>query len=151
MTPTSRLREPVAWGFEMNLGHVALAIVVSGLATSMTDWFFGGVLFHKKYLAFPEIWRRRAGERGENKAIAWSIVLGFLTCAAFVLTCSAFGVRGYATAFRFAAALWLIAPLPLLITNALFIKMHPLNVVSNSLGWLAKLVAAAGCVGWFLS
>ncbi len=43
----------------------------------------------------------------------------------------------------FAVLVWLMVPVPLLITNALFIKLHPLVVVSNSLGWLAKLVVAA--------
>jgi hypothetical protein len=135
----------------MNFGRVALAILFSGFAASMTDWFFGGVLFHEKYLAYPEVWRRRAGEPGEGGAIAWSILLGFLTCGAFVLACLLFHVRGYGAAILFAAAIWLIAPLPLLITNALFIKMHPLNVVALALGWLVKLLLAAVAVGWLLS
>ena len=42
----------------MTLSHVALAILLSGLAVSMTDWFFFGVLFHDKYRAYPEIWRQ---------------------------------------------------------------------------------------------
>ena len=42
----------------MTLSHMALAILLSGLAVSMTDWFFFGVLFHDKYRAYPEIWRQ---------------------------------------------------------------------------------------------
>ena len=117
----------------------------------MTDWFFGGVLFHEKYLAHPEIWRRRAGELGEGGAIAWSILLGFLTCGTFVFACSGFHVHGYGTAILFAMAIWLIAPLPILITNALFIKMHPLTVAAHALGWMVKLLLAAVAVGWLLS
>jgi hypothetical protein len=79
----------------MNISHIVFAILFSGFAASMTDWFFGGILFHRKYLVYPEIWRRRAGQPGEGAAIAWSILLGFLTCAAFILTCSVFRVRGY--------------------------------------------------------
>ena len=37
--------------------RVFLAILAAGLATSLTDWLFMGVLFHEKYLAFPEVWR----------------------------------------------------------------------------------------------
>jgi hypothetical protein len=44
--------------------------------------------------------------------------------------------------------MWIIAPLPLMITNALFIKLHPLNVVANSLGWLVKLLLAGAAAGW---
>jgi hypothetical protein len=41
-----------------------------------------------------------------------------------------------------------MVPLPLLITNALFIKLHPLTVVAHALGWLVKLLVAAAAVGW---
>lgn len=130
----------------MTLGRMALAVFLSGLAVSMTDWFFFGVLFHGKYLAYPEIWRDAAG--GEGKAVFWSILLGFVTCGAFIVACSAFQVRGYAAAASLAAAIWVMVPLPLLITNALFIKLHPLTVVAHALGWLVKLLVAAAAVGW---
>lgn len=132
----------------MNPGHMALAILLSGLAVSMTDWFFFGVLFHDKYLAYPEIWRRTSG--GEGKAIAWSILLGFVTCGGFVFLCAALPWRGYAVATALALAIWVIVPLPLLIANALFIKLHPLTVVAHTLGWLVKLLVAAVAVGWLL-
>jgi hypothetical protein len=38
---------------------------------------------------------------------------------------------------------WLVVPLPLPITNALFIKRHPLVVLSRSLACLAKFFVAA--------
>ena len=130
----------------MSPGRMALAIFLSGLAVSVTDWFFFGVLFHSKYLAYPEIWRQAPG--GEGKAVLWSILLGFVTCGAFVVTCSAFQMRGYAAAAGLAVAIWVIAPLPMLITTALFIKLHPLTVVAHALGWLVKLLVAAAAVGW---
>ena len=133
----------------MSSGHVALAILLSGLAVCLTDWLFFGVLFHDKYLAYPETWRQAAG--GEGKAVFWSILLGFVTCGAFVVACSAFHVRGYAAATGLAAAIWAMVPLPLLITNALFIKLHPLTVVAHALGWLVKLLVAAAAVGWLAS
>lgn len=136
----------------MTLGHIALAVFLSGFAASFTDWFFGGFLFHKQYMTHPEIWRNAPGDKaGENRAILWSVILGFVTCAAFIYACMAFNIRGYFAAICFAIFIWVIAPVPLLITNALFIKMHPLNVVSNSLGWLAKLFLAALAFGWLLS
>jgi hypothetical protein len=130
------------------MGRLVAAILLSGFVSSMTDWFFGGVLFHKKYLAFPEVWRRQAGQPGEGKAIAWAVLLGFVTCAAFILTTVWLGIHGYGAALRLALAMWIIAPLPLMITNALFIKLHPLNVVANSLGWLVKLLLAGAAAGW---
>lgn len=134
----------------MSILHIALAILVSGFLASFADWFFGGYLFHKQYLAYPEIWRNKPGDKaGENRAILWSVILSFVSCAAFIYACIVFGIHGYAAAICLAVFVWVIAPVPLLITNALFIKMHPLNVVSNSLGWLAKLLLAALAVGWF--
>jgi len=43
-----------------------------------------------------------------------------------------------------------MVPVPLLITNALFIKIQPLTVLSHALGWLAKLAIAAIIAAWLL-
>ncbi len=126
-----------------------LATFVTGFITSLTDWVFGGILFHGKYRAHPEIWRQ-GPNKGEAPAVAWSIALGFLTSAAFMSACIVFGVRGYRASLELAGLCWLMVPVPLLITNALFIKLHPLVVVSHSLGWLAKLAVAALVAGWFI-
>ena len=37
----------------MNWTRFLLAVVLSGLAATFTDWLFMGVLFHKKYIATP--------------------------------------------------------------------------------------------------
>lgn len=134
----------------MNSRHIVFAIILAGVAASFADWFFSGFLFHDKYGAYPEIWRRPSGV-GESKAIAWSTLLGFVMCTAFVLATQIFAIHGYARAFAFAGMIWLIVALPLLITNALYIKMHPLVVVGHSLGWLARLMIAGAAVGWLLA
>ena len=122
--------------------HFLLAVLAAGAACSLTDWFFGGILFHGKYLAYPEVWRQGPG-KSEASAVTWSVLLGFVTCACFPFVCVAFHVGGYAKTFELAALCWLMIPVPLLVTNALFIKLHPLVVVSHLLGWLAKLCVAA--------
>jgi hypothetical protein len=134
----------------MEWGHFLLAILAAGVISSFTDWFFGGILFHDKYLAHPEVWRQTGG-KSETPAVAWSIVLGFLTAAAFMSVCVIFTVHGYRAGIELAGLCFLMVPVPLLITNALFIKLHPLVVVSNSLGWLAKLIVAALVAGWLLA
>ncbi|MFZ0635298.1 MAG: hypothetical protein WA755_18450 [Candidatus Acidiferrales bacterium] len=133
----------------MNMARIGLAILLSGFAGSLADWFFAGVLFHDKYAAHPEIWRKGL-VTGEGKSVAWSVLLGFVTCGTFVTACPAFDVHGLAAAFRFAATIWLMVPLPLLITNALFVKMHPLNVGAHIVGWLVKLAFCALAVGFLL-
>jgi Protein of unknown function (DUF1761) len=130
--------------------HFLLAILAASVASSFTDWLFAGVLFHDKYFAHPEVWRKEL-RQDDTGAITWSMILGLLTSAAFMATCVAFNIHGYRSTLEFAALVWLMVPLPLTITNALFIKLHPLIVVSHSLGWLAKLAVAALAAGWLLS
>jgi hypothetical protein len=130
----------------MDWGRFGLAVLAAGSASSMTDWLFAGSLFHDKYNAYPEVWRYPAGT-SESKAVVWSIVSGFFACAAFTLIVIALGVHGWRETLLLALLVWAAAALPLLITNALFIKLHFLVVVSNALGWLVKLgLAAAAAV-----
>jgi hypothetical protein len=129
--------------------HFLFAVGVAGFASSFTDWFFGGTLFHGKYNAYPEVWRQGPG-KSETAAVAWSIALGFLTSAAFMTAYIVLRVHGYRTSLELAILSWLMVPVPLQVTNALFIKLHPLVVVSHSLGWLAKLAIAALTAEWLL-
>ena len=46
--------------------------------------------------------------------------------------------------------IWLIGPLPLLLANALFIKIDPLVTASHAAGWLAKLLLCGAAVAFFL-
>jgi hypothetical protein len=133
----------------MEWGKFLLAVLCAGLASSMTDWFFAGILFHDKYNAYPEVWRHSGG-KGETRAVVWSIVLSFFTCAIFIYTAQAFDITGWHKTLLLAILVWGSVSVPLLITNALFIKLHPLVVTSNALGWLAKLVLAASATVFFL-
>jgi hypothetical protein len=56
----------------------------------------------------------------------------------------------YGATLKLALAAWLIGPLPLIVTNALFIKLQPQIAASHSLGWLVKLIIAAVAVVWIL-
>ncbi|HLW98287.1 MAG TPA: hypothetical protein VKR82_06555 [Candidatus Acidoferrales bacterium] len=133
----------------MDWKHFLYAVLAAGVASSFSDWFFFGVLFHGKYVAHPEVWRQGAGV-SETPAVIASTLIGFLTSAAFMAAYAVFGMHGYPSAFKLAILVWLMAPLPITVTNALFIKLHPLVVVSHSLGWLARLALAAVAAGWLL-
>jgi len=127
----------------MDMTRCVLAALAATVACSFTDWLFMGVLWHEKYLAYPEVWRRQpGGSSGENKAVLWACALNILTCAVFILLCAKLRLHG-AGPFKLAAALWISAPLPLLVGNALFIKIHPRITLAHSLGWLAKFLVAA--------
>lgn len=134
----------------MSTGWFLAAAVVSIILTSLSDWFFGGVLFHEKYRTYPEIWRNPRGGKGESLALTWSVLLGVLTCVIFIYLAVRLDALSWRRALGMAIGVWLLAPLSLLITNALFIKIHPLNTLSNALGWLVKLLICAIVVHLFL-
>ena len=130
----------------MDLGAL-VAVVLGGVLVGLADWLFGGVLFHDKYMAYPEVWRPRDTNR---YAIAIAQVLGFVTALAFVLIAQRFALTDFSQTFTLALLLWIMAPVPILITNAAFMKLHPLVVASNTVGWLVKLLALAFVTALFL-
>jgi hypothetical protein len=129
----------------MNLVRFVAIVVAAGIVSSLTDWFFAGDWIHRRY-SYPEIWRKG----GEGKAIALTSPLPFLTCGVFAVVAAGLGLHTVSSAVKLAVAVWLIGPLPLILTNAAFIKMHRVFVALYATGWLVKLMIAALAVGWFL-
>lgn len=122
-----------------------VAIVVgAGVVSSLTDWLCAGDWLHRRY-TYREIWR----EGNEEKAIALTSPLPFLTCGMFAGICIWLGVHSIANSLKLALAVWLIGPLPLILTNAAFMKLHRVFVAFYAAGWLVKLVIAAVAVGLF--
>jgi len=129
--------------------RMALAILASGVVSSMTDWLFMGDWLYKRFDKHPEIWQFAGGE-GESKAIVYASVLPFLTCSVFVIVSVWLNLTSFNSSLKFALAVWLIGPLPLMIANALFIKLTPAIAVSYAFGWLVKLAIAGIAVALFL-
>jgi hypothetical protein len=63
--------------------------------------------------------------------------------AIFALVCHHLRLQGCGSAFKLAFEIWLMCPLPLILTNALFTKVQPMIATAYSVGWLVKLVVAA--------
>ena len=129
----------------MNWARLIAIVLGAGVISSLTDWLFAGDWIHKRY-TYPEIWRQGPEER----AIALTSPLPFLTCAVFAYVAARLGLHSVSSALKLAIAVWLIGPLPLILTNAAFIKMHRIFVMCYAVGWLLKLVIIALAVGWFL-
>lgn len=122
-----------------------VAIVVgAGVVSSLTDWLCAGDWLHRRY-TYREIWR----EGNEEKAIALTSPLPFLTCGMFAGICIWLGVHSIPNSLKLALAVWLIGPLPLILTNAAFMKLHRVFVAFYAAGWLVKLIIAAVAVGLF--
>lgn len=134
----------------MSLVHYVLAVVVAAVVCSLTDWLFMGVLFHKRYKQHPEIWRSSVVAGSDSKAVAWSMLLTVVTCTAFIYVTGAFVLPGLSRALAVTVGIWLAIPVPLLVTNSLFIKLHPLVAVSHCLGWLAKLLICCLSASYWL-
>ncbi|MGO9316328.1 MAG: hypothetical protein ACLPXT_09575 [Terracidiphilus sp.] len=128
----------------MNWMRLVAIIAGAGIISSLTDWFFAGDWIHRRF-TYPEIWRK--GDEG--RAIALTSPLPFLTCGVFVLVAAWLGIHSVSGAVILAVAIWMIGPLPLILTNAAFIKLHRVFVVSYATGWLVKLLIVALAVGWF--
>ena len=125
--------------------HIFAACLVGAILGSLADWIFAGVLFHGRYQRHPEVWRTGTSE---TLRIGGAQLLCLLTSVAFVALAERLGLVDLGGALKLAAMIWLVAPLPLLVTNALFIKIDPLVTASHAAGWLVKLllVAAATAV-----
>jgi len=134
----------------MSLIHYVIAVVVAVVACSLTDWLFMGVLFHERYKKHPEVWRSSVAAGSDSKAVAWSMLLTVVTCMAFVYVTGAFVLPGLSRALAVTVGVWLAIPVPLLVTNSLFIKLHPLVAVSHCLGWLAKLLVCCLSASYWL-
>jgi len=87
----------------MPWGRISLAVLASGIVSSLSDWLFMGDWLYKRYDRNPEIWRYKGGS-GENTAILWSSLLPFLTCGAFVFLCAGLHLYSYRGTFRLARA-----------------------------------------------
>ncbi len=129
----------------MNWTRLVLITIGTGIVTSLTDWLFAGDWLHHRY-TYPEIWRQGV----ETKAIALTGPLPFLTCGVFACLAWRLGLHSVADAVKLASEVWVIGPLPLILTNAAFMKLHRVFVISYSIGWLIKLEIAAIAAGWFL-
>jgi len=129
----------------MHWTRIVLITLGSGFVTSMTDWCFAGDWLHRRF-TYPEIWR----QGGESRAIALSSAFPFLTC--FIFTClgARLHLNSMPALLKLAGAIWLIGPLPLILTNAAWMKLHRVFVASYSISWLVKLVIVAIAVRVFL-
>jgi hypothetical protein len=133
----------------MHWTRFALAVLASGVAASITDWFFMGFLFHDKYLESREAFRNQPGQ-SETGKILGSALFGLVSSAAFIYLCYWTGALPILRAeIRMATVVWLVAPVPLILTNVLWMKFHPLLGLSHMLGWLARFILT-GVIAFYM-
>jgi len=128
----------------MNWARLVAVTIGAGVVSSLTDWFFAGDWIHRRY-SYPEVWR----QGDESRAIALTSPLPFVTCGVFAFVAARLGLHSVSSTLKLAVAVWVIGPLPLILTDAAFMKLHRVFVVSYATGWLTKLVIVAVAVAWF--
>ena len=127
-----------------------VTVLASGFAGMFTDWVFMGILFHDKYLLTPELWRKAKGGP-ETRYIVASTALGVLSCSALILLLGYAGALHSITGALWAAGLaWISGPLPLIATNSIWTRLHPLVAVSHSIGWLVRFMVTAILAAWLI-
>lgn len=133
----------------MNWGRFGLIVLLASVVTSFSDWLFMGVLFHKRYLASPEIWRSSAGAN-EPRFIVYSQLMGILSCAAFTYLCVKASALTIGASLTTATLVWLAGPVVVLAHMVIWTKLHPLIGVSQSLGWLVRFIVTALIAVWLM-
>lgn len=128
--------------------HLIWAALIGALLGSLADWLFAGVLFHGRYQVHPEVWRPGAGAVRGRILLAQALTL--VTSSAFVALAWKLHQTDFSGNLKLAAMIWLIGPLPLLLANALFIKIDHLVTASHAAGWLVKLLLIAAATAWML-
>ncbi len=126
----------------MHWTRFALGVLVAGTAVSLSDWLFMGVLFHDRYNDHPEIWRHPHGGH-EIPGVVFSIVWGFITAAVLGVLYSWLNLHTFTGTTGLALAIWLLAPVPLIVTNGMFLKFHPGVSFSHAAGWAVRLFLIA--------
>jgi intracellular septation protein A len=129
--------------------HLIWAALIGAVLGSLADWLFAGIIFHGRYQLHPEVWRPGAG--AERYRIVLAQALALVTSAAFVALSWKLHQTDYSGNLKLAAMIWLIGPLPMLLANALFIKIDYLVTASHAAGWLVKLLLIGAATAWMLS
>ncbi len=127
------------------------ATLAAGVGATGIDWFFARVVFPKYFAAHPEVWRQPANDPRQVRRVGGCLVLNGVTAAAFFWLCHRLHLAHPGQTLRLAGAICLVAPLPQIAANTLWMKLHPLVAVSQSLCWLGKLTLAALAATWLLS
>lgn len=132
----------------MNWLHVLMAVVLSSVIASFTDWLFMGALFHDKYLAHPEVWREANGKNVDKIVI--SQVIGVISSAALTVLLAHHSHRDLTHDMVLAVVVWLAGAVPITMQNWVWMKLHPLFAASQAAGWLARFLITAVLAAFLL-
>ncbi len=122
----------------MNWIRLLEVTVVAGIVTTFSDYILAGDWLHKRF-SYKEVWRTPTS----NWALAFIAPLPFLTSAAFAVLALRMDIHSIRMGMKLAAVIWLIGPVPLILTNAAYLKLRWFFVASYAFAWLVRLMIVA--------
>ncbi len=131
-------------------GMIILAILAAGFAATFTDWLFMGVLFHDRYMKYPEVWREGIVGGKDRTAVIYSCALDFVAAAGIVALCVLADIHTLWPAIGVAVFAWLAGPLVITITNGFFMKIDWAVIGAHCAGYLVRFLLAGIAVAIFL-
>jgi hypothetical protein len=129
----------------MKWAHLAAVAAVAGVLTTYADWLLAGDWIQKRF-GTPEIWRKDGG----IVSVLLSTLLPFVTGAGFAILAYELGIFGLRNCVKLGFAIWVVGPLPLIASNAIFLKPLRTVAVLQAASWLVKLLIVAVAVGKFV-
>lgn len=131
--------------------HIILAILIAGIASTLTDFFFFGVLFRERYNKYPDTWWPGVAEGKETHAIVASSVLDFAVAAAIVGLCLFANVHDIKTGLIVAALAAIAGPVVITVTNGFWIRIDPAITFSQAVGYSVRFLIAGAAAGYTFS
>jgi hypothetical protein len=124
---------------------IVIAVLVAGVLSSFTDWYFMGVLHHDKYMTYPETWWPR--EQSDTKPILYSTALAFITVAAVMALCAMAGAGDIGSGIEVAFLAWLAGSFVQVATTQIWVRIDWRVSVAHALGYLARFLIAGIAAG----
>ena len=134
----------------MHWSGILVAGLAAAIGTFFTDWFFFGVWLHDRYGTYAEVWRPGDVGGGNRSAIVATTIINICTCFGLVMLLAWLGLLGWLPAIAFAIGVWLLLVLPMLVINALFMRIDPLLLLPNGLGHLTRLLLCGIATAWLV-
>jgi hypothetical protein len=113
-------------------------VIVGGISSTFTDYILAGAWLHKRF-AYSEAWRSPV----KTWAIVLTTPLPFLSSAAFAVLLGHLEIHSIRLAIKMALEIWAIGPLPLTLTNAVYMKLRGFFVIASAFAWLVRLLIMA--------
>lgn len=131
-------------------GMVIVAILAAGIASTFTDWLFMGMLFHDRYMKYPEVWRDGIRDGKDRSAVIYSCALDFVAVACIIGICVLADIHTLWPAVEVALLAGIAGPVVMMITNGFFMKLDWAIVGAHSVGYVVRFLLAAIAVAIFL-